>query len=82
MSVRTVTLAQDAYECLASQKKQGESFSDVVRRLTRSERSLKDFVGAWSEVPESKMNEFEAWLASSDRSSRSDMVELGRRRSR
>ncbi len=32
--MRTVGLSEDAYERLAAMKGEGESFSDVVRRLT------------------------------------------------
>ncbi|MGB0653626.1 MAG: antitoxin VapB family protein [Thermoplasmatota archaeon] len=35
---RTISLADDAYEDLARQKRPGESFSDVARRLARESR--------------------------------------------
>lgn len=35
MATRTISLAEDAYEALLGMKRPGESFSDVVRRLTR-----------------------------------------------
>lgn len=41
MGTRTISLADDAYEALSAMRRPGESFSDVVRRLTRS-RSLTD----------------------------------------
>ncbi|HEV8360571.1 MAG TPA: antitoxin VapB family protein [Candidatus Thermoplasmatota archaeon] len=34
MASRTVNLSEDAYQGLASLKREGESFSDVVNRLT------------------------------------------------
>lgn len=34
MGTKTISLADDAYERLAAEKREGESFSDVVRRLT------------------------------------------------
>lgn len=46
MTVRTVNLSHDAYAALTSAKKEGESFSDVVRRLTGTHRSLMEFAGA------------------------------------
>jgi len=33
MGTKTISLADDAYEKLKSHKREGESFSDVVRRL-------------------------------------------------
>jgi predicted CopG family antitoxin len=35
VAVKTITLAEDAYAALAALKHEGESFSDVVRRLAR-----------------------------------------------
>lgn len=34
METQTIELANDAYERLVAEKREGESFSDVVRRLT------------------------------------------------
>jgi predicted CopG family antitoxin len=80
VSVKTVTLSEDAYLALAARKREGESFSEVVRRLTRTERSLQEFVGAWEDVPPDKLARFEAWMEHSDRSSQTEMLRLGRRR--
>lgn len=80
MSVKTVTLSEDAYSVLASRKREGESFSEVVRRLARSEHSLKEFVGGWKEARSAKFARFEAWLEQSDEASRAEMLRLSRRR--
>ncbi|MCI4351888.1 MAG: antitoxin VapB family protein [Thermoplasmata archaeon] len=74
MSARTVTLAEDAYAALAAQKREGESFSMVVRRLTKSDRSVREFAGAWKDVPDRTMREFDRWMAWSDRESRTEMM--------
>jgi predicted CopG family antitoxin len=44
MGTKTISLADDAYAGLASMRRPGESFSDVVRRLTRR-TSLLDLAG-------------------------------------
>ena len=41
MAVRTVTITDAAYERLAAMKRPGESFTDVILRLT-GRRSLSD----------------------------------------
>ncbi len=50
MSPRIVELDEDAYARLRQWKRAGESFSDVVKRLTRSKRSVLEFAGAWSDM--------------------------------
>ena len=80
MSVRTVTLSEDAYVALAARKRGGESFSEVVRRLARTERSLKEFIGACEKVPEARLARYAEWIDHSDRTSRTEMLRLGRRR--
>lgn len=80
MSVKTVTLSEDAYLVLAARKREGESFSEVVRRLARSEHSLREYVGGWKDAPTAKFARFEAWLERSDQVSRSEMLRFSRRR--
>ena len=81
MPVKTVTLSEDAYISLAALKKDGESFSDVVRRLARGNRSLLEFAGDWKDFPEEKMTAYLAFLEAGDRLSKTKLRhELGRRR--
>ncbi|OGS45943.1 MAG: hypothetical protein A3K66_05715 [Euryarchaeota archaeon RBG_16_67_27] len=79
MSVKTVTLSQDAYEALAALKQGGESFSDVVRRLARRNRSLLEFAGAWKHVPKATMERYLAFLEASDELSKAKIARETRR---
>lgn len=45
MGTKTISLADDAYEKLKAHKREGESFSDVVRRLTGGV-TLSEYYGA------------------------------------
>lgn len=46
MGTKTVSLADDAYTLLKGEKREGESFSDVVRRLLGDEQpSLTELAG-------------------------------------
>ena len=47
MSVKTITITEEAYRRLRSRKTGAESFSDVILRLTKR-RPLSDFVGILS----------------------------------
>ena len=78
MSVKTVTLTEEAHNALASLKREGESFSQVVSRLTGSRILLSTFAGAWSGAPPACVDEVRRYLQNADRASRTELVRLGR----
>lgn len=47
MGTKTITITEDVYERLRSHKREGESFSDVVRRLTGGERDVRKGFGTY-----------------------------------
>ena len=49
MGSKTISLDDEAYKRLKREKNANESFSDVVKRLTRpvKHKSLVDFAGVW-----------------------------------
>lgn len=56
MASRTISLSEDAYDLLRHQKKPGESFSDVVRRLA-GRRSPVEFIGAWGDMSQKELED-------------------------
>lgn len=48
MGTKTISLADDAYEKLKAHKREGESFSDVVRRLAGGV-TLSEYYGVLNE---------------------------------
>ena len=50
MGAKTITITEDAYKKLKVEKMEGESFSEVIGRLTdRSRKDLMEFAGAWKD---------------------------------
>ena len=41
----------DAYELLKKAKGKNESFSDVIRRDYSKKKTMKEFFGAWKDLP-------------------------------
>lgn len=76
MAVKTVNLAEDAYNLLAAQKREGESFSDVVRRLAGSQSLLTPFAGAWAGMPPATLQRVRRFLREGDRISREKLKRL------
>jgi len=50
--VKTIALDPETYELLRRQKRQDESFNDLVARLVRKRRPLADLAGAWKDMPQ------------------------------
>ena len=54
MVTKTITVTEEAYRALASDKKKDESFSEVILRTHKKKGNVEDimeFVGAWSHIP-------------------------------
>ncbi|HLY76275.1 MAG TPA: antitoxin VapB family protein [Thermoplasmata archaeon] len=60
METTSIAVDREAYDLLRSQKRPGESFSQVVKRLAKNRRPLASFVGAWKDLPEKTVREIEA----------------------
>jgi len=54
---KTISVTDEAYEALVREKRDGESFADVIVRLAKKKARLGDFAGIWKDVPESDLKE-------------------------
>ena len=62
MATKTITIMEDAYELLKQEKTGNESFSEVIRKVIPKKKSIWDFVGAWSDVPDEKIEELHEFI--------------------
>jgi len=53
MTSKNISITEDVYEMLSKLKLEGESFSDVIRRLTERGR-IEECAGLWSDMPDSE----------------------------
>ncbi|MBI4182146.1 MAG: antitoxin VapB family protein [Candidatus Aenigmarchaeota archaeon] len=72
MMVKTLTVTEEAYRRLASRKKEGESFSKIIIRLTGSGQ-IRDLVGILSPAQADRL---EASIAEGRRRMRKGMDHL------
>jgi len=54
VETKTIALDREAYDLLSSQKRKGESFSDVVKRLGHRRRPITDLAGLWKDLDEAE----------------------------
>lgn len=46
MTVKTITITEEAYNALKSQKGENESFSDIIKKISANNLKVKDLAGA------------------------------------
>jgi len=50
MGTKTITITEDAYKKLKVEKMEGESFSEVINRITdKGRKDLMEFAGVWKD---------------------------------
>lgn len=57
MTTKNIAITEEAYNILSRRKKPGESFSEVIVDNFRGKKSILEFAGAWSEMPEKDFKE-------------------------
>jgi len=75
MATTSVTITEEAYERLKAQKREGESFTDTILRLTESKDPMSGFgamadVEGFREAAEAARDDYDAGVR--DRRERSD----------
>ena len=74
MATKTITIMEDAYALLKQEKTKDESFSDVIRKVIPKKKSIWDFAGAWSDVPDEKIEELHKFIEQLRKKSTGEML--------
>jgi len=61
MPSRSISITEDVYNMLLLEKKEGESFSDVIFPLVKRRSNLSDSFGSW-EMTDEEIDEFKSEL--------------------
>lgn len=55
MAHKTLTISEEAYKRLVQAKKNDESFTEVIIRLTSGRANLLNHAGAWADLEEAEV---------------------------
>jgi predicted CopG family antitoxin len=54
---KTITISEEAYKLLLNEKREGESFSDVIIRLIKSnKKNIMDYAGIWADISDEEVS--------------------------
>ncbi|QXJ35396.1 antitoxin VapB family protein [Saccharolobus shibatae] len=56
-TAKTITISEEAYRLLLKEKRDGESFSDVIVKLIKgNRRKIMKYAGIWSDMNDEETN--------------------------
>jgi predicted CopG family antitoxin len=70
MGTKTISIMDDAYDLLARNKKENESFSDVIRRFAYRKEDMMKYFGSWSDLSEEEVADMKEAIAKARKSKR------------
>ncbi len=59
MVTKNISLTEEAYNTLRAKKRKNESFSQVVKRITKKEGSILELAGTWKDISEKETKRVE-----------------------
>ncbi len=62
MTTKTISIMDDVYERIKTLKAPGESFSDILRRIT-SKVDIMEFAGSWKDITDEELKKIESKLS-------------------
>ncbi len=74
MGTKTIAIMDDVYERLVALKAGKESFSEELRRLMSSKKSIMEFAGAWKDITEKEAKKMKTEIAKMRKGTRLDKL--------
>lgn len=68
MGTKVISIMDDTYELLAKNKRPGESFSEVIRRLIPRKTSIMDCIGLWEHLSDEDISQMKKDIDHFDKS--------------
>ena len=59
MGTKTISIMDDVYDLLKKQKREHESFSDIIRRSIKKKGDIKEVIGLWSDLSDEDFHDVE-----------------------
>ena len=78
MVTKTITVTEEAYKALASDKKKDESFSEVILRTHKKKGNVENimkFVGAWKDIQDKVIEDMKNDIENMRKSSAKRLLE-------
>ena len=74
MVTKTISIMDDVYDILISKKRENESFSEVIRRISGRKKDIMRFAGSWSFMSDKDAKVMEDNIALMKRKSTEDLL--------
>lgn len=62
LGYKTISLSDESYKLLKNQKREKESFSEVIMRIFAPKTKFSDFAGTWADIPDEEIDEMKRMI--------------------
>ena len=73
MASKTLSVTENVYHLLAREKFNGESFSEVIKRLVKTRGKVSDCAGLWKDLSDEDLKEIKEQIKELRRTSKSNL---------
>ena len=74
MGTKNISIMDDAYHLLAKNRRKGESFSNVIRRIALKKKDIMDFAGSWKNVSDEEAEKIKEDISNLKKKATRDLI--------